>query len=119
MVHEAVFKALSDIASADSASYWIVGGLTALVFIILRAMLPVKGLSFVFAPAMFWGGLVGIYTLRELAIVVSPDKNAHIVAASVAGMIVALFVMLFLTRLVHAVTRIRKPLTNAPARVRA
>ncbi|MDQ8698364.1 hypothetical protein [Hyphomicrobium sp. LHD-15] len=119
MSHEAIFKVLSDIAAADSMSYWIVAGLTALVFAVMRAMLPMKGLSWVFAPAMFWGGLVGIYTLRELGFVVSSEKSAHTVAASVAGMVVMLFVMLFLTRLVEAVTRIRKPLTNDPGRVRA
>ncbi len=119
MSHEVIFKVLSDIAAADTMSYWIVAGLTALVFAVMRAMLPVKGLSWVFAPAMFWGGLVGIYILRELGLVLSAEKSAHTVAASVSGMVVMLFVMLFLTRLVEAVTRIRKPLTNDPGRVRA
>jgi hypothetical protein len=119
MSHEAFFKALSDIATADAMTYWIVAGLTVLVFLIMRAMLPVKSLSFVFAPAMYWGGLTGIYTLRELGFVLSSDKSAHIVGASVAGMVVALFVMIFLVRLVDTVARIRKPLTNNPGRARA
>jgi hypothetical protein len=119
MGHEAVFKALSDIATADTMTYFIVGGLTALVFLIMRAMLPVKSLALVFAPAMFWGGLVGIYTLRELAFVVSSERSAHTLAASVTGMIVALFVMVALVRLVQAVNRIRKPLTNDLSRTRA
>ena len=45
MGHEAVFKVLDDIAMADSMSYWIVAALTLLVFMVMRAMLPVKGLA--------------------------------------------------------------------------
>jgi hypothetical protein len=116
MGHEAIFKALSDIAAADSMTYFIVGGLTALVFLIMRAMLPVKSLATVFAPGLFWGGLVGIYTLRQLAFVISSERSAHIMAASAVGMIVALLVMVVLVRLVQSVNRIRNPLTNDPGR---
>lgn len=119
MAHEALFKMLSDIAAADAMAYWIVGALAALAFVLMRAMLPMKGLSYVFAPALFWGGLVGIYTLTELGFVVSTERSVQIVAAAIAGMTAALFVMLFLTRLVDAVTRIRKPLANHPGRARA
>jgi hypothetical protein len=119
MAHEAFFKVLSDIAAADAMAYWIVGAMTALAFVIMRGMLPVKGLSYVFAPALFCGGLVGIYTLTELGFVVSSEKSAQTVAGAVAGMTAALFVMLLLTRLVDAVTRIRKPLVHGPGRSRA
>lgn len=119
MGHEAVFKVLGDIAMADSMSYWIVGALTLLVFMVMRAMLPVKGLAVVFAPAIFWGGLTGIYALSQLGFSVSTEKSANLVVQAGLGMIVALLVMLVLTRLVDAATRIRTPLTNDPKRLRA
>ncbi|MBL8847631.1 MAG: hypothetical protein JNN24_17855 [Hyphomicrobium zavarzinii] len=119
MGHEAVFKVLDDIAMADSMSYWIVAALTLLVFMVMRAMLPVKGLAAVFAPAIFWGGLTGIYALNNLGFSVSTEKSANIVVQAGLGMIVALLVMLALTRLVEAATRIRTPLTNDPKRLRA
>jgi hypothetical protein len=118
MGHEAVVKALSDISMADGMSYAIVGSLTVIMVLVMRSMLPAKGLGLVFAPAIFWGGLCGIYALREAGIVFSADKSANVAAASAFGMIAALIVMMGLTRLVDVVTRIRKPLVNAPVRVR-
>jgi len=109
-----LFKLLSDIAAADSQSYWIVGGLTLIAFLIMRAMLPVKGLAIVFAPALFWGGLAGIYTATVWGFVLSTEKAVNVVAASVLGMVVALLVMVALTRLADVATRARTPLA-APA----
>jgi hypothetical protein len=109
-----LFKILSDIAAADSLSYGIVGALTLVAFVIMRAMLPVKGLAIVFAPAIFWGGLAGIYTASVWGFAVSTEKAVNVVAASVLGMIVALLVMVALARLADAATRIRDPLA-APA----
>lgn len=110
-----VFKILSDIAAADSLSYWIVGALTLVLFVVMRAMLPVKSLSIVFAPAVFWGGLTGIYAAANWGFVVSSQDNAaNAVATSVLGMIVALIVMVLLTRLFDALMSIRNPISNAP-----
>jgi len=109
-----LFKILSDIAAADSLSYGIVGALTLVAFVIMRAMLPVKGLAIVFAPAIFWGGLAGIYTASVWGFAVSTEKAVNVVAASVLGMIVALLLMVALARLADAATRIRDPLA-APA----
>ncbi len=105
-----LFKLLSDIAAADSQSYWIVGALTLIAFLIMRVMLPVKGLAIVFAPAIFWGGLAGIYTAAAWGLVLSTEKAVNVVAASVIGMIVALLVMVALTRLADVAMRNRTPL---------
>jgi hypothetical protein len=106
-----VFKVFGDIAmAADGLSYAIVGALTLVAFVLMRAMLPVKGLAYVFAPAMFWGGLVGIYTASMSGIVVSTEKAVNSAATATLGMIGALVVAVLLTRLVDAALRIRSPL---------
>lgn len=113
---EAVLKVLSDISMADQASYWMVGTLTLLVVVVMRAMLPVKSLSLIFAPVIFWGGLTGIYTARMAGFVAMSDKNANIVATSALGMIAAMVLLILLMRFIQAVTVIRKPLVQEPDR---
>ncbi|MCC7251194.1 hypothetical protein [Hyphomicrobium sp.] len=116
MSHEDVFKVLRDIAAADAMSYWIVGALTLVVFVVMRAMLPVKSLANVFAPAVFCGGLAGIYTAATWGLVASTEKTVNVTVWATLGMMVALLAMIALVRLVDAVTRIRTPLTNAAPR---
>lgn len=113
-----VLEVVRAIALADSMSYWLIGALTAVAFVLMRAMLPMKGLSFVFAPILFWGGLTGIFAARHFGFVVSQEKSVQIVAAGTFGMIVALVFMMSLVRLVDAVTRIRRPVTRPVTRAR-
>jgi hypothetical protein len=119
---EDILKVLSDISMADSTSYWIVGALTVLVTVVMRAMLPVKSLALVFAPVIFWGGLCGIYAMREVGFVATAEKNANVIATATIGMVVALVLMILLVRFLEAVTRIRKPLASPaplpPPRIR-
>jgi hypothetical protein len=117
MGHEAVLDVMRDIAMADALSYWIVGGLTLVVFVVMRSMLPVKGLATVFAPAIFWGGLAGVYALSYWGFVASSEKSTNIAATSALGMIAALVVMVALTRLADALIRIRKPPVATPVPV--
>jgi hypothetical protein len=70
----------------------------------------VKGLAYVITPAMFWGGLVGIYTASTSGIVVSTEKAVNSAITATLGMIGALVVAVLLTRLVEAALRIRSPL---------
>lgn len=123
MGQDGVFKAVADIAMADSASYAIVGALTLVGFTIMRAMLPVKGLSLVLAPAIFWGGLSGIYAFGMLGLSLLGHELANVVVAAAVGMSAALMAMILLLRGLDAAMRIRKPLTRAlpapePRRVR-
>ncbi len=118
MSHESVFTVLGAIATADGLTYGIVAVLTFAAFVLMYAMLPSKALAHVFAPVLFWGGLAGIYTATAAGFVVSPEKAVNSALFGTAGMIVALVVMVLLTRLLQAVVRIRAPLTNpAPAPV--
>lgn len=114
-----VLEVVRGIALADSMSYWFISALTLVAFVLMRVMLPLKGLSFVFAPALFWGGLTGVYAARHFGFVVSQEKSVQIVAAATLGMIVALVLMMCLVRFVDVVTRIRRPVTNAASRARA
>jgi hypothetical protein len=113
-----VIKVLNEIWMADIESYWIVGGLTVVIAAVMRAMLPMKGLALVFAPAIFFGGLAGIYAAREMALAIVPDRIANLIATATFGMIVALVVMVLAFRCVDAAIRIRRPLTNTPDRAR-
>lgn len=118
MSPEAVFEVMRGIVLADSLSYWLVGGLTVIAFPLMRMTMPSPGLSFVFAPGLFLGGLTAIYAARHYGIVVSDDKAAQTVAVGVVGLIVALAAMAILVRLVHWGTRIRRPVTNSAVRLR-
>jgi len=113
MMLEHIHKAFSDIIMADSLSYWIVGALTLLAFLVMRAMFPSKSLAIVYAPALFWGGLAGIYIANQAGFYVGTERSAQIVVSSTFGMCAALLIMIGLTRLVDAILRIRSPLTNA------
>lgn len=113
MSFEAIFKVIADIAmTADALSYGIVGALVLAAFVLMHAMLPVKDLAYMFAPALFWGGLVGIYTAKVSGLVISTEKAVDNTVAATAGMVGALVVLVLLTRLVEAVVRIRKPLAS-------
>ena len=114
---EHVSKVLGDILAADSMSYWIVGSLTMMGAMIMRAMLPTKTLAILFFPGIFWGGLAGIYAFNALGLVLTTQRAAQIVIAGTTGMAFAFLVLVMATRLVHSAMRIRKPLTRAePAR---
>ncbi|HRN89673.1 hypothetical protein [Hyphomicrobium sp.] len=115
---EPILDVIRGIAMADSMSYWLIGTLTAVAFVLMRAMLPVKSLAFVFAPAVFWGGLTGLYAARQLGIVVASDEAVHTIVVSTAGMIAALFLMMCLVRLADAASRTRQAVTNSVARAR-
>jgi hypothetical protein len=118
MVHADALTVLANIAAADGLTYGIVGALTLIVSVVMRAMLPVKGLASVFAPAVFWGGLVGIYAAGRLGLAVSSEKAVNHAATAALGMIAALLAMVLLTRLVGAVMRIRTPLAGEARHLR-
>ncbi len=113
MTLEDVAKALSDIAMADSLSYWVVAALTSLGGIIMRTMLPSKAIVLIFSPGIFWGGLTGIYAASQLGVVFSTERSVQVVAAGTVGMTVALFLLIALARLVGHLREIRSPLTEA------
>lgn len=112
MIDAEAFKVVGDIAAADAVGYGIVSVLTVIVYLIMRAMLPAKGLANIFAPAVFWGGLVGIYLVPTFGFSIRGEPAATTAAAATAGMVGAFLVMMALVRLFEAATRIRTPLST-------
>ena len=118
MAYAEALKVLADIIAADGLAYGVVGTLTLIVFAVMRAMLPVKGLANLFAPVIFWGGLAGIYVAGRAGLAASSEKAVTNAVAAALGMIAALIAMTLLTRLVQAATRIRTPLSHEARRLR-
>ena len=122
MSRDDALRVLAEIATADGLSHGIVGALTVIVFVIMRTMLPVKGLDIVFAPGIYLGGLIGIFLGRHWNLVLTAEKEANIVAWAAMGMIAGLVVMMLLARSFNALTRSRKPFeataVPVPSRVR-
>ncbi|MGE0022595.1 MAG: hypothetical protein AB7S70_03065 [Hyphomicrobium sp.] len=115
MRYEDAVHVLTGIAAADSTAYWVVGALTLLVFLVMWTMLPLKSLAMLFAPAMFWSGLTGLYTATWMGFAVSPDKAANIAGTSALGMMVGLVVMTLITHAVIGATRISARTIVVPA----
>lgn len=110
MSFEAIFKVIGDIAMADGLSYWVVAALALAAFVLMHATLPAKGLAYIFAPILAYGGLIGIYTANAVGLVFSAEKAVNDAAAAMIGMVAALVIMVLLKRLVDAALRIRTPL---------
>jgi hypothetical protein len=115
MSRDDALRVLVEIATADGLSHGIVGALTVIVFVIMRAMLPVKSLAIVFAPGIYLGGLIGIFLGHHWNLVLTAEKEANVVALAAAGMIAGLLVMMLLARAFDALTRIRNPVGAKPA----
>ncbi|WP_333793158.1 hypothetical protein [Hyphomicrobium sp.] len=88
----------SDIAAADRTSYAIVGVMTLAVFAIMRTALSTKLLAILFAPAIFWSGLTGIYLVPILGLSIPGEKTATAAAAAGCAMIVTVLVLTLLAR---------------------
>ena len=104
MGYEDALQVAGNIAMADGLTYGIVTALTLIVFVVMWAMLPVKSLSLVFTPVIFWGGLAGVYAASTWGFLVSSEKSANVAAGAALGMIAALVVMVVLTRLLDWMT---------------
>lgn len=117
MSYDDAFKVAGDILVADGLTYGIVTALTLIVFVVMRAMLPVKSLSLVFTPVIFWGGLAGAYAEGTWGFILSGEKSANVAGGAALGMIAALVVMVVLTRLFDSLTRSRKPFEATPVPV--
>lgn len=96
------FKIWSDIVAADWVSYAIVGVMTVAVFAIMRAALSTKLLAILFAPAIFWSGLTGIYLAPILDISIPGEKTATAAATAAGAMILTVLILTLLARGIEA-----------------
>jgi Na+/melibiose symporter-like transporter len=93
-----------------SATAWAVsGGLTLVAFVAMHTAFPVKSLATIYAPVLFLGGLSGIYVCQRNGLYFTSDEASNAVIAATAGLVVALFAAVVVTRLVYAVTRLAAP----------
>ena len=104
MANVDVWALLVDITEADSLSYGIVAGLSAIAFVLMYVMLPLKRLAFAYLPGLFFGGLTGIYALSYWGVVFTGDKAANTVVTATMGITAALVVLVLFTRMLQAMS---------------
>jgi hypothetical protein len=93
-----------------SATAWAVsGGLTLVAFVVMHTVFPVKSLATIYAPVLFLGGLLGIYAFPRNGLYFTGDDASNAVIAATAGLVVALFAAVAVTRLAYAATRVAAP----------
>jgi hypothetical protein len=94
-----MLETLDGILLANTYTYSVVGVLTVFAGLLVRHMTSSTALAIIYAPALAFGALAGVYYCREIGLIVTFDNNANIVATAGIGMLVACMVMLVLTRL--------------------
>jgi hypothetical protein len=77
------------------------------------ALFPAKSLAMLYAPALFVGGLVGIYACQRNGLFFTSDEAANAVISATAGLVVALFAAVVVTRLAFAATRLSAPVDTS------
>jgi hypothetical protein len=102
-------QVLRGILSASSTGWAVSGGLVIVAFAAMRAVLPVKGLATLYAPALLFGGLAGIFVCQQNGLVFSHDEASNAVIAATGGLVVALFAAVLATRVAHVVSRVAAP----------
>lgn len=100
---------LRGILSASATGWAVSGGLAAVAFAAMRAVLPVKALASIYAPALLFGGLAGIYVCQQYGLTFSRDEASNAVIAATGGLVVALFAAVLATRIAYAVSRVTVP----------
>ena len=99
---------LREIISVDLFTVLVVGVLSTWAGIIIRHMSESTFLALIFTPAIGFGALTGIYACRELEIVFSTNQNSNLITSLSIGMIVAMFIMLLVTRIWLSMTTWRR-----------
>lgn len=92
--------------NADSFTYWLTGGLAFAIFLIMRAMLPAKGLATLYLPFVAFGGLLGPSLLGRLNIYLLVDRPSNILASITSGMVVTVLLLVVLTRFAFSIAAV-------------
>src|SRR5262245_38115468 len=100
---------LRGILSASAMGWAISGGLAAVAFVVMRAVLPVKALAAIYAPVLLLGGLSGIFVCQQNALAFSGDEASNAVITAMGGVVVALLAAIVVTRIIYALTRVAAP----------
>lgn len=102
-------QVLRGILSASTTGWAVSGGLVALAFVAMRTVLPAKALATIYAPALLFGGLAGIYACQKNGFIFSPDEASNAVIAATAGLVAALLAAVMATRIIYALSRVAAP----------
>lgn len=106
---DAVVEVFHGILAVSAAGWAVCAGLTLVAFMVMRALFPVKSLATIYAPALFFGGLVGIYACQHNGLFFMRDEASNAVVSATAGLVVTLLAAIVVTRLVYAATRLAAP----------
>jgi len=97
-----MFDLLGDLLSIDQYAMITVVSVSALGGFVMKQFVDSRMLVLLFIPAFLAGGLVAQFFCNQYDIVLTPEKDANAVVISAIGMMVALVVMMGVTRLVSA-----------------
>ena len=104
-----VVQVFHGILAVNATGWAVSGGLTLVAFAAMRTLFPIKSLATIYAPALFLGGLAGIYAFQRNGLFFTPDEASNAVIGATAGLVVALIAAIVLTRLAFAATRLSAP----------
>jgi hypothetical protein len=107
-----MLEILREILAADFFCYAVAGTLALFAGMVMSSVTSSFGLAAFYTPGIAFGGLSGIYAIREAGMRLSGDAYTDVVLSAAAGTLAGLAIMLVLTRLIHALTLIRKPVTR-------
>lgn len=114
-----MLETLRYILAADSFCYSVAVILALLSGVVIASATSSFGLAAMYTPVVAFGGLAGIYAVREAGILLTRDQYTDVVLSAGAGTLAGLLAMMAVTRLTYALTSIRKPVrveTRSPYR---
>jgi hypothetical protein len=106
---DAVVQVFQGILAVSTTGWAVSGALSLVAFVVMHTVFPAKSLAAIYAPVLFFGGLVGIYVCQRNGLYFLRDEAANAVISATAGLVPALFAAIVATRLVYAATRRSAP----------
>jgi hypothetical protein len=106
---DAVAQVFHGILAVNATGWAVSGALSLVAFVVMRTVFPVKALATIYAPALLFGGLAGIYVCQRNGLFWTSDEASNAVISATAGFVAALFAAIVATRLVYAATRRSAP----------
>lgn len=98
---------LTTVMTVDQWTLFIIGLMSAWAGYILKEALSSGFLATIFFPVFLFGGLLGRYVFIEMGLFISQNKDANLILATGAGLIVSLVVVTILARMYMYITAIR------------
>lgn len=103
---------LGAILNASTLTYWVAATMTVAAGSIVHIMTASWTITGVFVPAVWFGGLAGVYAFRAAGITLMPEQETNIVLTACAGMIVAALLVFLCIRCVYALGDLKKPVVK-------